>query len=444
MKTLVVLNIFISVALSKVSFDLIDDWNNVSAPYADECILESGANPEMARKMFENHKLVDEEHIRCYFKCLSLKGKEIGMAFAVVYFHEDKTYSEIPTNWLSEDRTSCWWPKSKNPNLLMTKSVVPNESWDQFEVSVQCYTNTLGSARKKAEDSDYSTSSMEDRGRGKRKKNKINSQSSESDESRTATPPPIITKFAKQRKNKENLSITSNIHEASVIIYEEDLNLSDVKYLQESTVVPLSIVTDENLPSTQTANTSRNVTPTYSINSASRTMTPQSSCLTNSVEDKLNTLINTCAAINQYVKSIDNRLKLLENDAQKPVEISPIFVEKLPIQTLEDLKEFESLLTSNENKIQLANFIKTIGGRHPKDCVHRILKRIYSNRLGVHCSWLGQRNNFRVCDLRNMIIIKETMIAAYHFKENDFESYASEWFRLSKLRLTREQQKHSI
>ncbi|KAK4879404.1 hypothetical protein RN001_007550 [Aquatica leii] len=75
MKTLVVLNIFISVAFSKVSFELIDDWSNVSAPYADECILETGANPEMARKMFENHKLVDEEHIRCYFKCLSLKGK---------------------------------------------------------------------------------------------------------------------------------------------------------------------------------------------------------------------------------------------------------------------------------------------------------------------------------------------------------------------------------
>ncbi|KAK4879411.1 hypothetical protein RN001_007557, partial [Aquatica leii] len=58
-----------------VPFDFIDDWNAVASTYADECISESGADSETARKMFENHKLVNEEHIRCYFKCLSMKNK---------------------------------------------------------------------------------------------------------------------------------------------------------------------------------------------------------------------------------------------------------------------------------------------------------------------------------------------------------------------------------
>ncbi|KAK4879408.1 hypothetical protein RN001_007554 [Aquatica leii] len=85
MKTLLVLTISICAVLAKVPFELMDDWQAIAAAYADECIAESGADPETAKKMFENHKLVDEGTIRCYFKCLSMKNK---------FMLEDGTYDE--------------------------------------------------------------------------------------------------------------------------------------------------------------------------------------------------------------------------------------------------------------------------------------------------------------------------------------------------------------
>ncbi|KAK4879406.1 hypothetical protein RN001_007552 [Aquatica leii] len=75
MKTIVVLHVFIFAVFAKVPYELMDDWNALAAVYADECILESGADPEIAKQMFENHKLVNEEHIRCYFKCLMIRYK---------------------------------------------------------------------------------------------------------------------------------------------------------------------------------------------------------------------------------------------------------------------------------------------------------------------------------------------------------------------------------
>lgn len=53
-------------------------------------------------------------------------------------------------------------------------------------------------------------------------------------------------------------------------------------------------------------------------------------------------------------------------------------------------------------------FIKRIGGNTATDNVKAILKRIFTNELGTQCSWLGQRNNFKICDLSLMTIIKGT------------------------------------
>ncbi|KAF5287970.1 hypothetical protein FQR65_LT12147 [Abscondita terminalis] len=68
-------SVFIYLAHAKVSDDLMDDWNAVASTYADECIEESEANPIVAKNMFKNHKLHDEEHIQCFIKCLNYKLK---------------------------------------------------------------------------------------------------------------------------------------------------------------------------------------------------------------------------------------------------------------------------------------------------------------------------------------------------------------------------------
>lgn len=51
-------------------------------------------------------------------------------------------------------------------------------------------------------------------------------------------------------------------------------------------------------------------------------------------------------------------------------------------------------------------YVKRIGGTNGTDNVKAILKRIFTNNLGTKCSWLGQRNNFKICDLSLITVIK--------------------------------------
>ncbi|XP_032690716.1 uncharacterized protein LOC116853667 [Odontomachus brunneus] len=85
-------------------------------------------------------------------------------------------------------------------------------------------------------------------------------------------------------------------------------------------------------------------------------------------------------------------------------------------------------------------YVKRIGGTNGTDNVKAILKRIFTNKLGTQCSWLGQRNNFKICDLSLITVIKDVVLSVHgNFQEMSFNKAVSEWFRLSKLRYQREQ-----
>ncbi|XP_063907062.1 protein tramtrack, beta isoform-like isoform X4 [Zophobas morio] len=158
------------------------------------------------------------------------------------------------------------------------------------------------------------------------------------------------------------------------------------------------------------------------------------------ITEMLEHLVALSSTILLYVKSMDARLRSLETKDVKQAEDLVMIENRLPIRSIEALQQFEIELAFNEDfKSKFASYIKVIGGRHGKDNINRILKRVYSNELGVKCSWLGQRQNYRVCDLLNIKLVKDEVLKVHGLKELDFESYASEWFRLSKLRLQREE-----
>ncbi|KAJ3619401.1 hypothetical protein MTP99_005086 [Tenebrio molitor] len=137
---------------------------------------------------------------------------------------------------------------------------------------------------------------------------------------------------------------------------------------------------------------------------------------------------------------MDSRLRDLESRDIKEAEDLLMIESRLPLRSIDSLQQFEIELAFNEElKSKFVQYIKGIGGRHAKDNINRILKRVYSNELGTKCSWLGQRQNYRVCDLVNIKLMKDEIIKAHALKELEFESYASEWFRLSRLRLQREE-----
>lgn len=62
-----------------------------------------------------------------------------SLHYAVVYFKRDRTYSEVPSSWISPSKTSCWWPSSKNVSTLITRGVDPDPTssmWEEYDIEI--------------------------------------------------------------------------------------------------------------------------------------------------------------------------------------------------------------------------------------------------------------------------------------------------------------------
>ncbi|XP_074034750.1 uncharacterized protein isoform X2 [Leptinotarsa decemlineata] len=137
--------------------------------------------------------------------CLRRKGLtciqnfffEMG-EYAVIRFSVDESFSEIPLSWICPGRKECWWPKTKNVANLMARNLPPDkENWEKHSIEMIAFSSSLESARKKAVDSEYYTTSDEssNKGRGKRLKRPKNFSSSSDEENEAHTPPPALKKI---------------------------------------------------------------------------------------------------------------------------------------------------------------------------------------------------------------------------------------------------------
>lgn len=66
--------------------------------------------------------------------------------YAVVYFFEQNSYSEIPSNWLlntdeSTGVTECKWPPSfvKNLTFQFKNRITPSDDWPIYQVKLIRY-----------------------------------------------------------------------------------------------------------------------------------------------------------------------------------------------------------------------------------------------------------------------------------------------------------------
>ncbi|KAB0795900.1 hypothetical protein PPYR_09961 [Photinus pyralis] len=309
----------------------------------------------------------------------------IGMmqdkSYAVVAFlDEEDSYSEIPSFWLSHNNTKCWWPKSKTPSNFIKRGAKPDPAkWSLCSVRVEGTFSTLEEARKRAENEDYTSSEEVQRNRKKNPKYVDSQLAITSDEeystSRSGTPPPQMCE--------------------EVLVYTSP-STSPINLEQMPVIIADNIVESDKI---------------YEL------------------------LVST----NLYVKGISARLEKMENsrkiesvnnhDALKDLR------KMLPLSSTDDINQFEIFLGDDEQKKIFTNFISSIGGRNVKDNIHRCLKSIFSNEAATKCSWLGQRGNFRVCDLSSITVLKDQIQVNYNITLKEFEVIGSEWFRLSKLRL---------
>ncbi|XP_071573175.1 uncharacterized protein [Temnothorax nylanderi] len=167
------------------------------------------------------------------------------------------------------------------------------------------------------------------------------------------------------------------------------------------------------------------------------------------IKRSLQRLLRMQAKSNLTLKDVRERQINLEKAiiSVKSIGLNPVgsddslIVELLPLATVDNMKEFDSLLkTSNEAVTQFKQFLLKIGGNGPRDNIHRILKKIFSNGCAVNCSWKGVRKNFRLDNLHFIKMIRRH-ITSHHstLTESEFDNIAAEWIRFAKQRKTREE-----
>ncbi|XP_031347261.1 uncharacterized protein LOC116173730 isoform X2 [Photinus pyralis] len=71
------------------------------------------------------------------------------------------------------------------------------------------------------------------------------------------------------------------------------------------------------------------------------------------------------------------------------------------------LHEFEEFLTADEcTASAYVDYLKKLGGNTYQEFISRSLKHTISYAFGTKCSWLGLRNNIKVCHYKFMKLIK--------------------------------------
>ncbi|KAB0794566.1 hypothetical protein PPYR_11405, partial [Photinus pyralis] len=343
------------------------------------------------------------------------------MAYAVVSFtrtddveEEDCTTSEIPMAWLFENNTKCWWPShSKNVGSLISRNVSPNiQKWSiEHDIVVEAVGVSLEKARKLAKDNNYVSSDDANKGRGKRQI--INPSKFSSDEDVSG---PVSSKNWRQLTN---ISLPPALPMASTTYTEspDSPRVAEEAVGVENDIqsMPVVIIGEQNLTNdeeiefeAELVNVGDRVTE-HAVNRVNRepNTTDIEEILKSIVKEQHQQITRMFVSINIALKSIDKRLKTLEmgrevntNDGLEAMK------QFLPLGNTDE-NSFENVISSNpEIANQFTKFVTAVGGNSAKDNVSRVLKKIFTNKCAMDCSWMGRKNNFAVNKLLCMGTIK--------------------------------------
>ncbi|CAH1107383.1 unnamed protein product [Psylliodes chrysocephalus] len=150
--------------------------------------------------------------------------------------------------------------------------------------------------------------------------------------------------------------------------------------------------------------------------------------------DKLDKLLRMTSIISNQLQDLQRTVDEMEKRGNP--QRWNYFKNTCTCSSLEAVEQLNNYLLEKENEQEFIKYIQSIGGRHSKDRVNRIMSALFTNGLGQKCSWLGQRNNIKASCFKCLEITKDSLLSIMDGFE--FEKHAAEWFRLSRLRLSRE------
>ncbi|XP_067207271.1 uncharacterized protein [Linepithema humile] len=412
----------------------------------------------------------------------------------------DEITSEVPECWLTSDRKKCWLLKAKDVCRLIAKSTKPStkdKKWTLYDINIEGLYDTLDKARRRADDISSTDECIEENLKVPCTKKSVfytNNNDTTSDEE------PLKLLEPPKLKEKVNLSfpqslVDNNIMQLDLPITNESdiLSLKDAQVLAtgsltqgvelnvnnytkpkivadvnltNSTVVHHPFTEDFKLIHLQNSGKQKSVTePAWN--------SPQSAGKRNvinpfnkegfaepnlSSEEPFRCILDMMMEIVKNMATKDLVSTLMAEVTKQSLELAALKklfldntlaqkvvhtetnenVKNLPLGSLAVLQTFyQELQNDKAFTANFTNYLLGVGGKNAKDCILRMLQKVFSSAVAKDCSWLGQKNNFKLQGLYIIEILRDTGRAHYQYTETAFEEIVSEWFRQGKQRDSR-------
>ncbi|CAG9817188.1 unnamed protein product [Phaedon cochleariae] len=273
-----------------------------------------------------------------------------------------------------------------------------------------CITDTLDKARKKAEDMSYTDETDTEKGRGKRiKKKKQLSHMSDEDQSEDETEMEIgIDERQKRRQKSCDTSEEKNLSKRNLPLpkvpmpWESQLGKTHsqgTKLITE--LLSPEIMRQEDILDETTAESVNDEDP---LNISSFGQDPsqrrENSFEYSETQDNLETEDNSGTE--------DNLGTAIENSN---CDHSTIL--RRILFSITETKLLVGEIRKNLIETKRVKFLKSIGGKDSKEHIHRILKTFFEDTFAVNCSWLGQRENIRMTDLRVTKLLRNVVLEVH-------------------------------
>ncbi|XP_063631999.1 uncharacterized protein LOC134803234 isoform X4 [Cydia splendana] len=136
------------------------------------------------------------------------------------------------------------------------------------------------------------------------------------------------------------------------------------------------------------------------------------------------------------IETIEKRMALFSLNEQNNADS---LCHRLPLKTLPDLEKLELEIKQSEiTKNQLLQYLKYSGGTTEKECGNRCLEKVFTNDLAQYCSWTGRKNNYKLCGLLTMDVIKAVVKESFPSSTDEqFEKAIMMWFAHAGTRIRR-------
>ncbi|XP_025266352.1 uncharacterized protein LOC112638576 [Camponotus floridanus] len=106
------------------------------------------------------------------------------------------------------------------------------------------------------------------------------------------------------------------------------------------------------------------------------------------INRNLKEILRSQATSNLILQDIKERMHRIEDVMRNQAPVltksseDSLIAELLPLQTIEAIRNFDLLLhNTNEAVTQFKQFLLRIGGNNPRDIIHRILSKIFFQRM---------------------------------------------------------------